>query len=307
MDLKQLEYIVEIAKEKNITHAAEKLFISQSALNQQLLKLEKELGAQLFHRSRTDWHLTEVGEIYIENAKKILEIQKNTYNQIYDCIEHHKRKLTIGLTAGRGIELFTSIFSDFQKLYPNVIVEPVEMSVYEQQKKMEKGELDLGFMTLSKNQRTKDNYIVLYSEEMVLITSKKHPFVNSKAAKEPVDLLNFKDEPFVFMNKKSTNRDVIDEIFKDAGFEPRILFETTYTSSIVRAVEFNLSCAVVPYYYVKSENKNISYFRIKGFPSWDVSISYKKDSYLSKPAQAFIELAKKYCSKKNGLIKLNKS
>ena len=70
MDLKQLEYIVEIAKEKNITHAAEKLFISQSALNQQLLKLEKELGAQLFHRSRTDWHLTEVGEIYIENAKK---------------------------------------------------------------------------------------------------------------------------------------------------------------------------------------------------------------------------------------------
>ena len=37
------------------------------------------------------------------------------------------------------------------------------------------------------------------------------------------------------------------------------------------------------------------------------SISYKKDSYLSKPAQAFIELAKKYCSKKNGLIKLNKS
>ena len=54
MDLKQLEYIVEIAKEKNITHAAEKLFISQSALNQQLLKLEKELGTQLFHRSRTD-------------------------------------------------------------------------------------------------------------------------------------------------------------------------------------------------------------------------------------------------------------
>ena len=256
MDLKQLEYIVEIAKEKNITHAAEKLFISQSALNQQLLKLEKELGTQLFHRSRTDWHLTEVGEIYVENAKKILEIQKNTYNQIYDCIEQHKRKLTIGLTAGRGIELFTSIFSEFQELYPNVIVEPKELSVYEQQKKIEKGELDLGFMTLSKEQRTKDNYIVLYSEEMVLITSKKHPFVNSKSAEEPINLFDLKKEPFVFMNKRSTNRDVIDEIFKNAGFEPKILFETTYTSSIVRAVEFNLCCAVVPHYYAKPENKN---------------------------------------------------
>ena len=153
-------------------------------------------------------------------------------------------------------------------------------------------------MTLSKEQRTKDNYIVLYSEEMVLITSKKHPFVNSKSAEEPVNLFDLKKEPFVFMNKRSTNRDVIDEIFKNAGFEPKILFETTYTSSIVRAVEFNLCCAVVPHYYAKPENKKLSYFRLKDYPSWDVAISYKKDSYLSKPAKAFIELVKKYYSDK---------
>ena len=58
MDLKQIEYILKIAEEQNITHAAEKLFITQSALNQQLLKLEKELGTPLFYRSRTDWHPT---------------------------------------------------------------------------------------------------------------------------------------------------------------------------------------------------------------------------------------------------------
>lgn len=298
MDLKQLEYIVEIAKEKNITHAAEKLFISQSALNQQLLKLEKELGAQLFHRSRTDWHLTEVGEIYVENAKRILDIQKDTYNKIYDCIESHKRKLTIGLTAGRGIELFTSIFKEFQELHPNVIVEPIEMSVYNQQEKIDKNELDIGFMTLSTSQRTKDNYIVLYSEEMVLITSKKHPLVKTHNPKEPVDLNTLKKEPFVFMNKKSTNRDVIDQIFKDAGFEPNILFETTYTSSIVRAVEYDLCCAVVPQYYTKQENSDLAHFRIKGFPSWDVAVSYKKGSYLSKPAKTFIELARKFWENK---------
>ena len=44
MDLKQLEYIIKIAEENNITRAAEKLFITQSALNQQLLRLEKEPG-----------------------------------------------------------------------------------------------------------------------------------------------------------------------------------------------------------------------------------------------------------------------
>ena len=52
MDLKQLEYIVMIAEENSITKAAERLFITQSGLNQQLLKLEAELGIQLFHRSK---------------------------------------------------------------------------------------------------------------------------------------------------------------------------------------------------------------------------------------------------------------
>ena len=51
MDFRQLEYIVAIAENKSISKAAETLFISQSGLNQQLIKLEKELGLQLFDRT----------------------------------------------------------------------------------------------------------------------------------------------------------------------------------------------------------------------------------------------------------------
>lgn len=295
MDLKQLEYIVEIAKEKNITHAAKNLFISQSALNQQLLKLEKELGTQLFFRSRSNWKLTAVGEIYIENAKKILEIQKNTYNKIYDCIEQHKRKITIGITAGRGIELFTSILPKFKKIYPNVEIEPFELSVYKQQEKMAKSELDLGFMTLTKKQRTKDNYITLYNEEMYLIASVDNKFIQK--LKEPIDIKYLKNEYFVLMNENSTNRAVIDDFFQNAKFSPKILFETTYTTSILTAVEANLCCGIVPYYYTLNNNL-ISRFKLKNAPCWDVAVAYKKDSYLSKPEKAFIELAKNFCENK---------
>ena len=72
MDTKQIEYILKIAEEGNITHAAEKLFLTQPALNQQLLRLEKELGTRLFVRSRTDWRPTEAGMVYLENARKML-------------------------------------------------------------------------------------------------------------------------------------------------------------------------------------------------------------------------------------------
>ena len=59
MDFKQLNYIVTIAKEQNITHAAEKLYITRSALNYSLLNLEKELGVQLFYQAagQADSHL----------------------------------------------------------------------------------------------------------------------------------------------------------------------------------------------------------------------------------------------------------
>ena len=79
MNFRQLEYIIAIADEGNITKASMKMYITQSALNQQLLKLEKELGAELFHRSKIAMTPTEIGEIYIRKAKEILEIKKDIF------------------------------------------------------------------------------------------------------------------------------------------------------------------------------------------------------------------------------------
>ena len=129
MDLKQIEYIVKIADENNITRAAEKLFITQSALNQQLLKLEKDLGVQLFYHSRTDWHPTEAGLVYLENAREILRIKRKTYSILNDMAESQKGRLSVGFTSGRGITMFSAVYPDFHRLYPHIIVEPMELSV----------------------------------------------------------------------------------------------------------------------------------------------------------------------------------
>ena len=104
MDLKQIEYMVKIADEKSITRAAEKLFLTQSALNQQLLRLERELGVQLFKRTKSDWAPTPAGEIYLEGARDILGIRRRTYNRISDLANTKKGYLSIGFTPGRGID-----------------------------------------------------------------------------------------------------------------------------------------------------------------------------------------------------------
>ena len=109
MDLRQIQYIVAIAEENNITRAAEKLYITQSALNQQLLKLEKELGVQLFHRSRTDWHPTEAGEIYLKAAREMLLLKKDTYHRIHDLAKIS----VLALRLGVGLPCFPTYILNF--------------------------------------------------------------------------------------------------------------------------------------------------------------------------------------------------
>ena len=115
MDTRQMEYIIQISEERSITKAAEKLFITQSALNQQLQKLEKELGLPLFVRTRSDWHLTPAGEIYINTARQILNLKKDAYSQIQDLKESGNRRISLGLIPERGVNMFTAIYPEFHR------------------------------------------------------------------------------------------------------------------------------------------------------------------------------------------------
>lgn len=294
MDLRQLEYIVAIAKEKNITHAAEKVYISQSALNQQLLKLEKDLGAELFHRNRKNWELTEIGKIYVENAKKILEIKRETYKQIEDRLELKSSKIVIGISRGRWIELFTYIFLHMQEKFPNLQLEPIELSVQEQENRLVQGEIDMGIMTLEEEQRKSNNYIELFKEKFVLILPKKHRYVEIFEKIEKVAISMLIDEKLIILNKKSTAREIVDRVFEKAGLQPRILFETSSMNSIVSAVIAGVGCGIVPYYYAYKNRDKLNYFDIEGMPTWDIVISYRKGSYLTQGMKEIIKCSREF-------------
>ena len=299
MDLKLLEYMVKIEEERSITRAAEKLYITQSALNQQLLRLEKELGTPLFYRTRSDWSPTPPGEVYLKGAREILQIKKHTYNQINDILHTSRGHLSIGFTPLRGADMFTWIYPDFHKLFPQTVVDPHEMSVHQQQKLISSGLLDLGFQTLSPQQRTSDEYIKLGEEELFLVLPEDFPFdcppkQEGAAFPEAVDLNRLRYEPFVLMYRESTTRPLIDQIFKNAGFSPNTLFDTSSNQTIISMVQNRLCCGIVPWYYLQNRPKGISIYAFPEHPSLDIVVSYHKNTYLSAPAQALIQLAKTF-------------
>jgi Transcriptional regulator len=300
MDTKQIEYILKIADENNITKAAEKLFITQPALNQQLIKLEKELGVQLFHRSRTDWRPTEAGLIYLENARQILLTKQNTYKMIQDLTHEQNGNLSVGFTPGRGSIMLSAVYPQFHKEYPNITVSPQELSVKTQQELISKGELDIGFQTLCKKHRTSDEYVDIASEEIMLVVSAKHPITQLyETSKEPfpsIDISYFSNDPFVLMYKQSTIRELINDIFTNAGFTPNVLFETSSNRTILTMIKANICCGFVPKYYLNLADDSIKCFSLPDLITWDIVASYKKDSYLSCPAKRFLEMASEFLS-----------
>lgn len=301
MDLKQLEYMIKIAEENNITKAAEKLFITQSALNQQLLKLEKELGTPLFVRSRTNWHLTQAGEIYMENAQKMVRIKKDTYNQINDLMEIKKGNIRIGLTPERGPEMFASIYPIFYKKYPKVKIEPVELTVKQQQHEISMGNLDIGFMTLQDFQKTKDTYIPIGSEEIILAVPKAHPLAHLGGKLgdilPEIRLDSFKNDTFAIIHKGSTLREIYDHLMADEDMNPPILLETRSCHNLYHLVAEGLCCSVIPMTYAEP-NSNVAYFSIKQKPVWGICASYKKGAYLSDSARELIQIASGYWDNK---------
>lgn len=300
MDFRLLEYILMISTENNITRAAKKLFISQSALNQQLLKLENELGTKLFYRSRTDWHPTAAGEIYLDAAKKALLLKHDTYQKIYDLTNSRLSTLKVGLTPGRRFQMFMSIYPKLHRQFPNLSIAPIEMTVLKQQVALKNGEIDISFLMLSDEQKSNDTYIDICTEEILFVIPKFHPLCSSiksdKTTEFPViNLQMIKHEPFAMMYKSSTNRFICDRICADADFIPQILFETSSTASVLQMIELGLCVGFVPRYYLKDADlTKVSIFMLPTHPIWKHCIAYRKGSYLSEGAKAFIRYSKEY-------------
>ena len=296
-----MEYIIQISEERSITKAAEKLFITQSALNQQLQKLEKELGISLFIRTRSDWQLTPAGEIYVNTARQILNLKKDAYSQIQDLKESGNRCISLGLIPERGVNMFTSIYPDFHKTFPNIRIEPVECNVRTMQNLITRNELDLGLITLSAAQKDENTYIHMEDEEIFLAVPASHPLAGSgskEAETAPeISLSCFAAEPFILITRRSTMFQLEEFLFSKAGFKPQVLFSTSSNVSKYRMILAEVGCALLPGFFAKPDPR-LRYFRLEGKPSWEVTMCCRKGAYLSQGEQYFLELCRDYWKKR---------
>ena len=120
MELRTLKYFTVVAEELNITHAAERLSMSQPPLSNQIKALEEELGTKLFVRGKRRLQLTEAGRMLYRNALRILDLAEKTRHDVM-CLENGvSGTVNIAIVEGRAPFLTARWISGFKDEYPNV-------------------------------------------------------------------------------------------------------------------------------------------------------------------------------------------
>ena len=299
MDLRQIENIVAIEQEQSISKAAERLFLTQSALNQQLLRLEKELGIQLFERKKHAMIPTFAGKVYLATAHRMIDMKKETYKIIHDISNETAGEISVAYSPERGSLLFSHIYPTFRRRYPNVTFSIHEAHVKKMETMLLQKEVTLACLTYSQGSKhAAIEYVDTKKELMVLGLPSSHPLAHLAGERSwetfpSIDLALLRDEAFALVAKTTRLRTMIDDSFRAAGFLPKVLFESSSTATVVNMVKNQVCPAFFPQSYVDPSAPMV-YFTTKPKQSWVQTIAYLKGEYLTKPEKYFIELVKQY-------------
>ena len=169
MNIKQIEYFVEVAKTKNYTKAAEKLYISQSAITKQIFLLEEELKVELFVRNNKGAKLTLAGELFLKDATEILNKIEKSHKKMESFKEGMTGHLNLGYVTGLERTSIISAISTFFQKYPNCYVEFDSKTSYILEDKLLKEQFDLILTHRYLHHLAYENIILFKSPIMVFL------------------------------------------------------------------------------------------------------------------------------------------
>ena len=231
MTFEQLQCFIASVEEKTFLDAAHSLYISQSSLSKQIMKLEQELGVMLWDRSRRKAGLTEAGNIFYQDALILLKQYSQARNRLDRFRTESQLTLSVGTLPILTQYQLTPGFRDFQAAHPGIRLSLHEVEEPELMEGFEKGIYDLVIgreaMFYGANCQTQ----LIAGDQLAAVLDSSHPL----AFRSSLCLEELKDEDFIFMNPYTSIYNLCAIRCREAGFSPRIL-RTARVESILSAV-----------------------------------------------------------------------
>jgi DNA-binding transcriptional LysR family regulator len=240
MDLRHLQTLCAVVDSGGFTRAADRLYLTQSAVSFQIRQLEEALGTILFERSATGVRPTQSGEVLYRYARKLLMLAAEARDEISAVESARQGRVRIGATDVCALFL-PDVLRRFSEHHPDVEMVVFEGPAAQVVERIQTGESDIAVIP----RVDEINGLVftpLAELRLFAVMQPAHPL----ASRQVISAMDLGAHSLAVYEHGSVYRQIVERACASVGSRPRIAFESNWVTSILRAVEAGLGVAVLP-------------------------------------------------------------
>lgn len=272
MNLRDLKYLIAVAKEQHFARAAEKSFVSQPTLSMQIKKLEDELGVQIFERSQKKFMVTKVGEEIVKKAEIILREAEEIKNIAKNSKDPFSGEIRIGAFPTLASYFFPKIVGKISRKFPKLKLLLVEEKTEALLQKLKNGEIDAAFIAMPCDDSGLE-YQKIFEEDFLLAVPSKHPL----SKKKKVEKKDLKGKELMLLEDGHCLRDQALEACSTLGSFEQQDFRASSLETLRQMVIAGAGITFVPKIAAKKEDK-ISYVKIANAPKRTIGLYWRLTS-----------------------------
>jgi DNA-binding transcriptional LysR family regulator len=290
MELRQLRYFVAVGEEANISRAAKKIFLTQSALSRQIKALEDEIGQCLLERQAHSIRLTPVGEALLQEARDLLQQAEQMLERVRSA--GRGVRLRVGYAPSLAAGMLSAAVENFTQAHPNARVELFDLATKEMLAGLESDKLDVVVSVGHPHETRGLAWTPLARSEWQLAVKRNHPLAGRKritpaeVAHEPLLVFCRRDYPEYW--------EIITGWLRKQRLRPKIAGEHDGVDSLMAAVESGLGVAVVTIRTADRLPKRVQLRTLSSAPDpLCIAAGYRENRAEDKPLAVFVEELRK--------------
>ncbi len=240
MDIAQVQAFIEAERRGSFRKAAKAMFLSQPSLSSRIRTLEKELGAELFHRRGSGVVLTDMGRVFLPYARRAMESLGEARQVVATAQNAAGGIVTIAATRQVGTYTLPEILGRLRDEHPDVGASVTVSKPSQVLQMVVDGQVQLGLSRGLVHPQVDTRR--LFDEDLVLIVHPGHPFT----ARGDVTIRDVATEPLVLYDTDSSDSLLIEQVCAEAGVVPRVEMRLEGVEAAKRMVEKGLGISFVP-------------------------------------------------------------
>lgn len=291
MELRHLEYFVAVAAELSFSRAAERIHVVQSALSASVGRLEKELGVELFDRSKRQIALTAAGEAFLTHAREVI----HTVHRASTSVDAYRDQLTGTFTLGTlmswGTLKLPAALEEFRRSNPLVSVRLRQSMTGSagHLTAITDGQMDLALVSIAAPNSQLVRMRELMCEPMVFVCETNHPL----AKRRKVELADLAGQDFISFPQGWGIRQRLDKAFTAIGVHPVSAYEVADYAITAELIRHRLATTIVPA-SVASRFPDLRTIALNPEMTWTLSIASSASQDANPALNALIDTLQRH-------------